>query len=122
MKIVENSTLSKRGERYQELAAKAIDEVKKKNDRLVQEGRLVWSSEGRLTVPNIKKNSPKLFHLLNQIRSLTNSNPEISSEIARVIAATLREAPSAPLSERIEFQHQIEAIEGHSKDQESITR
>ncbi len=56
MKIVENSTLSERGERYQELAAKAISEVKKKNDRLVQEGRLVWSSEGRLTVPNIRKN------------------------------------------------------------------
>lgn len=122
MKIVENAKLTPEERAYEAMAQKAVSQAQLENIQLVQEGRLAWGSDDRVTIPDNKDNSAPLSHLLNKIRTLTNSNPSLSAEIASVIAATLREAPSAPLSERLEFQHKIERIECLSRKQETIAR
>ncbi len=122
MKIVENGKLSDRGERYQTLAAEAIDEIKHNNEQLVQASRLVWGPDGRLKVPDNREEAPPLFHLFNKIQSLMDANPAIAKNIAHVIAATLREAPSAPLSDRLAFLYKIGELEALSREQDGDDR
>lgn len=56
MNIVENAELTPEEHAYEKLAQKAVSQAQLENEQLLQEGRLAWGSDDRVTIQDSKDN------------------------------------------------------------------